>query len=95
MLVETENMVPSSRFRARLPEYLAAARERAEPVCVTHNGEVAGFFIGTAEYERLLGMAAGELLEARKGERLLGHARAMQRADAVLAAAGRRRKRRA
>lgn len=94
MLVETKNMVPSSQFRARLPAYLAAARAQGEPVCVTHNGIVAGFFIGPEDYERLLGMAVGELLETRKHDRRVPHARAMARAEAALAAAKRTRKKR-
>ena len=92
MLVETKNMVPSSRFRAKLPAYLAVARKKGEPVCVTHNGEVAGFFIGPEEYEELLGMAAGNLLESRKGEGFITHREAMARAEAALAAAKRGKK---
>lgn len=65
MLVDTRRIVPASKFRANMPRYVAQSRRDRQPVPISHNGEVVGFFISTEDLEDLIGGAVRELLSDR------------------------------
>ena len=87
MLVDTDLIVSSSKFRAHLPKYINVARQSQSAICVTQNGEVAGVFMSLEEYEHLTDYAVRDLLEARKNEGTVSHKTAFRQARARVATA--------
>ncbi len=65
MLIDTKRIVPASEFRSKMPRYIEESRRVHQPIAISHNGEVVGFFVSLEEYEEILGSAVHELLSER------------------------------
>ena len=65
MLIETQNLVSTEKFRKHLDEYVTAAQGGRGPIAITQNSEIVGFFVGAEEYEAMVGAAVKKLLSAR------------------------------
>jgi PHD/YefM family antitoxin component YafN of YafNO toxin-antitoxin module len=73
MLVETENLVSTEKFRKELDKYVAAARQGHGPIAITEDSEIVGFFVGAEEYEAMFGAAVRTLLAARATGKTVSH----------------------